>query len=156
VQGLVADQRPLEPHGAVAEDRPLIDGDGHVHVLLVARQLQARRADLDRGVALVPVVRADDDQVALEVALVEGAGVGQERQRPALAGGDVVAQLVVGDLLVADEVDAADLDLGPLVDLEPDVDLGLVDRLDLPLDRRQVVALLVVQLGDLSRLALTW
>jgi hypothetical protein len=40
-------------------------------------------------------------------------------------------------------------DLGALVDLEPDVDLGLVDRLDLPLDRGQVVALLVVQLRDL-------
>ena len=83
-----------------------------------------RRADLDLHVAAVPVVRLQQQQVALEHVLAVGAGLGEEREHVPLVGQDHLAQLVVGDGVVADEVDPAHLDLGVLVDAEPDVDLG--------------------------------
>ena len=64
-------------------------------------------------------------------------------------GHDHVAQLVVADGAVADEVDPAHLDLGVLVDAEPDVDLRRRVALELVRDLGHVEALLDVELLDL-------
>jgi len=144
-----ADQIALEVDGADREDRALVDGDREVHVLLVAREPELRRADLDVRVAAIPVVRADEQQVALERFLAIDARVVQEAQRVLATRRDRSAQLVVGDRVVADELNLADLDLGLLVDVEPHVDLGLVHGLDLVIDRREVEALLDVEIRDL-------
>ena len=120
-----------------------------VHRLLVGRQLDERRADLDLDVAAVPVVRLQQQQIALEHVLAVGPGLRDDRQDVPLVGQDHLAQLVVGDGVVADEVDPAHLDLRVLVDAEPDVDLRRRVALQLVGDLRHVEALLDVELLDL-------
>ena len=104
--------------------RALVDRDRDVHRLLVGRQLDERVRDLDLDVAVVPVVGLDEQQVALEDVLAVGARRRQDRQQAPLARHDDVAQLGVGDGVVAHEVHAPHLDLGVLAHAEPDVDLG--------------------------------
>ena len=65
-----------------------------------------RRADLHLHVAAIPVVRLDQQQVALERFLAVRAAERQERQQFPSRVRDHVAQLVVGDRGVADELHA--------------------------------------------------
>ena len=60
----------------------------------------------------------------------------------------LLAQAVVVELLVADDVDAADLGKVAFVDLEHDVDAVLVELDDLGLDARREAALPAIQLED--------
>ena len=64
-------------------------------------------ADLHVHVALVVVEGVDDEDVALEDVLPERAA-GAEREEAALPGEHDVAELGVGDVVVADERDAPD------------------------------------------------
>ena len=128
---------------------PFVDRDGDVQRALVGRQFQHRRPDLDLHVAAIPVVRLQQDEVALKDVLAIGPGLGHQRQDVALARDDHIAQLLVGNRLVADEVDAADLHLGVLVAPEPDLDLGRTRALQLVVHLGHVEALLDVELLDL-------
>ena len=63
-------------HLAEAVLRPLLDVDGDVHRLLVGGELDERAADLHLDVAVVPVVRLDEKEVALEDVFAVGPRAG--------------------------------------------------------------------------------
>ena len=93
-------------------------------------------------------------RVAIEGVLAVGARRGDERQPAALLRAHRRLELGVGDVLVAEELDLPDLDLGVLVDVEVDVDVVLVVALDVGGDLGEVVALLDVEVLDLLDVAL--
>ena len=98
---------------------------------------------------MVPVVRLDEEQVALEDVLPVGPGGGEQREDVPLLRGDDAAQIVVGHRLVADEVHPPHLDLAVLADVEPDVDRRGAVAFDLVGDLRHVEALFDVGVLDL-------
>ena len=65
-----------------------------------------------------------------------------------LAGRHFLAQAAVAEMLVADDVDRADLGEFALVDLEHDVDAVLVELDDLRLDAGGEAALAAIELDD--------
>ena len=111
-----------------------------------------RLAHLDPQVARVGVELLDAAQVLDEERLRVGARVvepgGRERPEAPGPGLEAGAQLAVAELLVADEVDRAQLELPALVDVEVDADRGLAERLDPVADLGEVVALGPVERRD--------
>ena len=113
----------------VAELRP---GSGH-------------RSDLDLEEALRLVVLAELAGILLEhVAVVLSAHQAEDR----LAAADLLPELGVGGEDVALEIDAGDLELGALEDLEDHLGVAGISPLDQP-DLGQLVAFLVIEPLDL-------
>ncbi len=114
-------------------------------VLAVLDHLHFRRADAGVDVALVGVVLLDARRVLLELRLLVGAAPGDEGQpvlRPVLL--HLLGQLAVAQLLVAGELDVADLDLRAFLDVEREVHQLRTGGqfLDLVRDLGELVALL--------------
>ena len=97
---------------------------------------------------MVVIERLNAENVSLEKLTLVGTGLCDERDLVALARLQHGFDLNVGDLVIADEGDLFDDDLGVLLDLKDDVDFGVVvvEALDLVADLRQVVALLDVEI----------
>ena len=123
---------------------PLGDHEGQVDVAQAVARAGHRR-DLDLEEALRLVVLAELAGVFLEhVAVVLAANKPEDR----LAAGDLGPELRIGGEGVPLEVDAGDLVLGPLEDLEDDLGVADVAPFDQP-DLGQLVALLLVEPLDL-------
>ena len=99
------------------------------------RQLGKRRDDAEIGIALGQVEGAQLLLVGGEPVRIVGVVRLQEAEQAAgLARVHLLAQAAVAEMLVADDVDRADLGEVALVDLEHDVDAVLVELDDLGLD----------------------
>ena len=131
---------------------PLVDGQRDVDALAVGREHHARRADLHAEIAAVVIHRAQHEDVALEDVLPVRPARPEGEEAP-VAGLHRVAELGVGDVLVADERDAPHRHRLVLGDLELDDDLVLALRLDRVLDVGEEVALLRVGVLDLLHAA---
>ncbi len=134
------------------EPRALVDDDGDLDPLAVGREHDPRGADLHHHVALVVIKGVQEEDVALEGVLAVRAA-GAEAQDRALAGLHLLAQLGVGDAVVADERDAANGDRLVLGDLELDDDLVVALRVDREVDVGEEVPLLGVRVLDLLHAA---
>ena len=133
---------PLEDHLADRVAGPLADDEGQVDLAGVGtRTGHHHHLGLEVPLALVVV-----DEL-LPVLLEHVAMILAEEAEDRLAGGDVGLQHGVRDELVALEIDAANLDLGPLEDLHHDLGIAGIAALD-QLDLGQVVALLLVEAVD--------
>src|SRR5687767_9941693 len=119
------------------EARPLVDGDRHLHSLVIARQSQLRRAELHGCETAVEVVGGQDGEVAIELVAPKHARAIQERQRAGWSRCHLLAKLVTRDVAVADERDVVDAHLCMLVDRELDVDFARADLYELGVDRRE-------------------
>ena len=131
----------------------------------ILQHLQLRHADVGAQVAVVPVVGDDLLRVVVELRLLVGAVVADERHEPLgkvdevleLPALGVVLQLpfqrAVAHRLVAGEVDAADLDLRPFVQVEGDVHQlrPAGNLLDLGRHLRELEALLAQHVADDAR-----
>ncbi len=131
------------------------DGNPQLHparlsVLGVLHHLQLGLTDLGEDVPLVPVVLLNRLRVLGELLFLVGPAAGDEAEEALLfVLLHVLLQGAVGDRLVADEVDVANLHLGAFGYVEGHVHelRPAVDRLDLVLDLGELVTLGRVQLA---------
>ncbi len=137
-----------DAHLADLVTRALGDGDGDLDAAAVGREHHPRGRHLHGEVAAVVVERVDHQHVALEGVLAERAARA-EVEEVGLPGDHHVAQLGVGDVVVADEGDAPDGDRIVLLDGELDVHLVLLEREHLVGDLGEEVALLRVLVAEL-------
>ena len=117
-------------------------------VLLVRRQLGHGGNHAEIGIALRQV---ELPQLLLVVSHAIGIVAGAAAEYLGEAGllrQHLALELAVGELLVADDVDRADLRLRPFGDLEHDIDAVLAELHHLRLDGRGEAALALVQLDD--------
>ncbi len=127
---------------------PLGDGDGDLDAAAVRREHHPRGRHLHGEEAAIVVEGVDHQHVPLEGVLAERAARA-EVEEVGGAGDHHVAQLAVGDVIVADEGDAADGDRVVLLDGELDVHLVLLEGEHLVGDLREEVALLGVLVAQL-------
>ena len=122
--------------------RPLVDEELDLRLRLVRRE---EHATADAGVeeALRAVILAHGCHVVVEHVLVERPRAGDPDPDAAL---DLRLQPVLADRRVADEIDVADADVGPLVDDEDEVALGQLCGVDG--DAGERVVLRAVKLFD--------
>ena len=111
----------------------------------ILERLDLGRADARLDVALLAVELLDLFGVLFELRFLIGAAAGDPGEEPVLLGLlHPALQAAVADLLVADELDVADLDLRAFVDVEDDLDQlrAAGQLLDARLDLGELVALL--------------
>ena len=115
--------------------RAFLDHVGDDEVAAVGSQLGKRRDDAEIGIAFGQVEGAQLLLVGGEaVGIVAVVGLEEAEQAAGLARVHFLAQPLVVERLVADDVDPADLRLVAFVDLEDQVDAVLVELDDLGLD----------------------
>ena len=129
--------------------RPFLDDVGDDEVAAIGGQFGQRRDDAEIGITLRQVESA-------QLLLVGGEAIGiiavvrleQPEHAAGFLGVHFLLQATVGKLVVADDVDRADLGLVALGDLEHQVDAVLVELDDLGFDRGGEAALALVQFDD--------
>ncbi len=104
--------------------------------------------DLEVDIAVRQIEVAQPVAVDLETVGIVGVGRDQEAVPGGLGGEDDAAQLAVGERLVADEADLADVGAVPLLDLEDEVHPVLVELDDLGVDRRAEASAAPVEIED--------
>jgi hypothetical protein len=101
-------------------------------------------------IALLPVAVAELVEILVELVVLEAAAAGEPGEGMPLLRLHLLAELAGLHVVVADEVDAADLHPGVLADLERDrAETGAAVAVDAVFDQRAVEAVLLVILLDL-------
>ncbi len=127
---------------------PFLHHIGDDEVLLVGRQFGDRADHAEIGIALRQVELAQFLLVERQPVGIVACARAENAGQPRLLGDHFAAQLAVGKLLVADDVDLADLRFRPFIDFEDDIDAVLIELNQLGLDRCSKATLALVQLDD--------
>src|SRR5690606_37931270 len=129
----------------------LVDADRDEDVALVGRYRDTAVLPAEIRVASVHVVRAQPLEVALERLPRVAVVVADEREQVAGRQLELIEQLLVGEHLVADDVDLTNLRALALLDLERHADAVVRQILDRGRDPRAVFAARVVLRGQHHR-----
>ena len=114
----------------------LCDPIGDVHGALVAAKVNLWIAELYGDVAVVEIVRLEEEEVAFDQGLLVGAATCDPTDEIVLGGLQVTSERTTRDLFISDKVDLSDVDFGVLVDPEGHDNRGFFKLGDLRADGR--------------------